>query len=221
MKQIQNHYVDRSKEYWDYVWIDEDYQEYKKYINTQYPYPFLEYFKQFNVAKVCDVGCGFGKYSVAAGINGFEVYGMDISEHAIKMTKDIMDSFNLQYRDYKVCKITAICFGESMFDGVIAHAVIDHVTLADAKKSIMELSRVTKPEGLINLSFDGLEPDDLKLPHRTLDDGSRLYTEGDREGLLFRYYTDAEIHDLLKKYAIVYFKTNTKGDRDVIIQNRK
>ena len=56
MKQIQKRYVDRSKEYWDYVWIDENYQEYKKYINTQYPYPFLEYFKQFKVAKVCDVG---------------------------------------------------------------------------------------------------------------------------------------------------------------------
>lgn len=88
----------------------------------------------------------------------------------------------------------------------------------DAKKAVAELKRITKSDGLIYVSFDGLEEDDLKLPHIVLDDGSFEYTEGKRKGMIFKHYEDSEIRELFNTFEILMFKKDESGVRDIIVK---
>lgn len=204
--------------YWDRTWANFDVSYYKKYISPGLDYVFIDYFRKYGVKTVCDIGCGFGRYSAVLSYNRFEVYGFDISDYAVKITEEMLKSFGLEYRQFKKCEMTNIQFEDSMFEGVVAHAVIDHLTLADAKRSINEISRIVKPDGLVYVSFDGLSDEDIDSDHETLEDGSMVYRNGDREGLLFRYYEDNEIEQFLGGYKILYFGKNSRGDRDIIYQ---
>lgn len=206
--------------YWNDIWKDTDYTEYKKYIDINQEFEYMKYFNKYNIKKICDIGCGFGKYSVISGINDCEIYGTDISENAILITTDMIESFNLDYKEYIKCEITKIDFKDNMFDGLIAHAVIDHVTFYEARKAIKEFSRITKPNGLIYISFDGIESDDLEEKHTILQDGSMFYEDGDRSGMIFKYYSDSNIDDLLDGFKVIYRCSNNRGERDIIIINK-
>lgn len=204
--------------YWDSVWAGEMIKDYKKYINFNYNYKFIDIFKQNNVFNICDAACGFGKYSAILSKSGLRVSGFDISEEAVILTKSMLNEFNLKYNDYCVCSITDISFQNECFDGVVAHAVIDHLINIDAIKAISELFRITKKNGLIYLSFDGLEEDDIKISHEVLDDGSFKYIDDLRKGMIFKYYTDEEIKKLIDGREILYFNKSQNGVREVILK---
>lgn len=204
--------------FWESIWSGSKAGEYQKYINIKTDYQFIDIFKMNKILSVCDAGCGFGKYSVICAYNGFEVSGFDISETAVAITKEMLNKYNLKFKDYRVCSITNINFDDRTFDGVVAHSVIDHLTYIDAEKAVNELLRVTKKNGLIYVSFDALEEDDISLPHIVLEDGSLKYTSGKRKDMIFRYYKNDEIKGLFKGFDFIYFNVNEYGERDIIIK---
>jgi len=204
--------------FWDSVWNDSSIESYKKYINLSLEYEFIEYFKREGLKNVCDAACGFGKYSVILSYNGFALSGFDVSEEAVRLAENMLQSFSLPYESFKVCSITDIAFERSLFDGVTAHSVIDHLTMDAAYKAIDELFRITKKGGLIFISFDGLEEDDISSPHIVLDDGSFKYTEGRREGMIFKYYSDQDIKKLLYKRNIIWINHKKSGVREIILR---
>ncbi len=70
---------------------------------------------------------------------------------------------------------------------------------------------------MIYISFDGIEEDDLNLKHEVLEDGSFLYSDNSRNGLLFRYYLDEDIDNLIIGRNKIYFNVTPRGDREIII----
>lgn len=212
-KQITN-----SDSYWDSVWTGEKIADYIKYINLDYPYKFIEIFKENNVRNVCDAACGFGKYSAICSKNNLEVSGFDISENAVNLTKGVLEKLQLKYSEFKICSMLNIVFEAESFDGVVAHAVLDHFKSDDAKKALSELLRITKTNGLIYLSFDGIEEDDLSLPHEVLEDGSFMYTDESRNGMIFKHYTNEDINRLIEGKEVLLFNTLKNGAREVIIR---
>lgn len=210
--------VTKSDDYWDSVWAGEKVEDYKKYINPDYPYKFIEIFKQNNILNICDAACGFGKFSAVCSKNNFKVSGFDVSENAVNLTKAMLEELKLKYIEFKVCSMMDIQFETGSFDGVVAHAVIDHFKTEDAQKALSELLRITKENGLICLSFDGIEEDDLNLFHEVLEDGSFKYTDESRNGLIFKYYTDEDIYRLIAGKEILFFNKYKSGTREVIIR---
>ena len=203
-------------DYWNEVWRDpviEKYIGYAKNYATRKP-EFLEIFKQYDINSVCDAACGFGAYSVMLAKNGYEVSGFDISPNSIHLTQRIMKEFNCSFVEYKVCNITSIEYNNASFCAAVAHAVIDHLSLADAKKALDELYRILRSGGLLYLTFDPLSEEDVSKKHELLEDDSRLY----EDGLLFRHYTDDDIHILLSGRSIIYKNTNSRGDREYVLQ---
>ena len=205
-------------EYWNVEWKDATVSEYKKYINPNGRPKFFDIFKEYNIRYVCDAACGFGAYSVMLNNNGFHTAGFDVSENSVNLTKSMLLHFNCPNDEYKVCNITDIDFDDEIFDAVVAHAVIDHLSVNDAKKALEELYRITKKNGLIYLSFDGIEGDDISLEHQVLEDGSFLYHDESRNGLLFKYYLEKDINNLIIGRNKVYYNITSKGDREVIIK---
>lgn len=206
--------------YWKKVWAGSEVENYKKYIDLNGKCQFIDIFKQNNLLRICDAACGFGKYSAILCKNNFDVSGFDISEEAVNLTKNMLNDMNLNYEEMCVCSIMDINYKDESFDGVVAHAVIDHFITKQASKVLEELFRITKVGGLIYLSFDGLEDDDIISVHETLEDGSFKYTNGSRKGMIFKYYNNDEIYKLFDGREILYFNTKINGEREVILRKK-
>ncbi|WP_024865331.1 class I SAM-dependent methyltransferase [Butyrivibrio sp. FCS014] len=203
--------------FWESSWNEEDPVELYGYLEGYYQLKSreIEIFKEHDIAKVCDAACGFGAYSLAFASNGFSVHSFDISETAVKLTINALEKYGIDPSNVKVASILATGYADSSFDGVIAHAVLDHLTLEDAKKALAELFRITRSGGLIWLSFDIPEEEDLNEVHVTLDDGTLLYTGEGRNGMLFRPYNPERIDELLKDYTIIH--RAKKGEREYAV----
>lgn len=206
--------------YWDKEWRTQTAGEYQPYLEGHmraYPW-FLEAFREKEVKHVCDAACGFGAYGAMLAANGFQVSGFDISSNAVELTTQLFTNNNLRFSDYVVSDICAIDFAHGFFDATVAHAVLDHLTKSDAERALSELMRITKPGGLVFISFDPLEQDDISEPHDVLEDGSFLYRDGARSGLLFRYYAAQSIKNILQPYQIFQWRINKRGEREILLQ---
>ena len=109
---------------------------------------------------------------MAFASNGFHVQSFDISETAVEITKNGLERYKIDATNVKVASILDTGYADDSFDGVIAHAVLDHLTVEDAKKALKELFRITRTKGLILISFDIAEDDDMKESHITLEYGA-------------------------------------------------
>ena len=206
--------------YWEKCWQDEDSEELYKYLEGYFKLNSreIDIFKEHNIVNVCDAACGFGAYSLAFASNGFNVSSFDISESAVETTISGLKRYGLDVSGVKVASILDTGYADDTFDGVVAHAVLDHLTLDDAKRALTELTRITVPNGLILLSFDIPEDEDLTEAHITLGDGTMQYTSKGRDGMLFRPYDRDRISELLHGYKIVYQAEKGKRENTVIIE---
>jgi SAM-dependent methyltransferase len=188
--------------YWEEVWRNPDLSEYRGYINghLKAKREFVKIFKKYNIRTVCDAACGFGAYSAMLSANGFQTAGFDVADSSVKLTRELLDQLQINSEDYIVSDITDINFSSGRFDAVVAHSVIDHLPAKAAKKARMELLRIIKDNGLLYLSFDGLEEDDINLSHQVLEDGSFLYTDESRKGLLFKFYEEQDTNTYFQLY---------------------
>lgn len=96
--------------------------------------------------------------------------------------------------------------------------VLDHLTVEDAKRVLTELLRITRKDGLVMVSFDIPEEDDLTEAHILLEDGTLQYTCQSRSGMLFHPYDREAIEELTKDYNVVYKADKGKRERIVIIK---
>lgn len=209
--------------YWDNEWNSQTIEEYQSYLEGHLrakPW-FLSVFQKRNVSRVCDAACGFGAYGAMLAANGYRVSGFDASSAAVSITKRLFERNNLEFDQYIVCDICRIAFPDQWFDATVAHAVLDHLDTNSAKEAVIELLRITKPGGLVYISFDPLDKDDLAEPHKELPDGSFLYTSGARSGLLFHYYSDQDIHTLFADNPIIHWNLNNRGEREIILSKEE
>lgn len=206
--------------YWERCWQGEDQDDLMRYLAAyaNLKSEVIDIFKEHKVRKVCDAACGFGAYSLAFASNGFIVSGFDISPTAVQITQQGLKSYGLDGADHKVASILDTGYMSETFDGVVAHAVIDHLTTAEAGKAIEELLRITAAGGLVMISFDTAEPEDYSYSHEMLEPGTMLYKEGDRSGMVFHPYEWDEIDRLFRDCHIIYRIQNSKNEKILIIK---
>ncbi len=206
--------------YWEQCWREEEPTELYNYLDMYRGITSreIDVFKEHNVKRVCDAACGFGAYSLAFASNDFDVYGFDISDTAVEITKTGLGKYGIDTANVKVASILDTGYMDNFFDGVIVHAVIDHLTEEDAAKALEEMLRITKPEGLLLLTFDIAEDEDLAEEHISLEDGTMEYTDGSRKGMLFRPYDWNMIDEYVKGYSVIYRTEKANRERVIILQ---
>ena len=205
---------------WERIWKLENVDELIGYLAgyANLKNGIIDIFKEHNVKKVCDAACGFGAYSLAFGTNGFEVFGFDISPTAVKIAQSGLSRYGIDVTGFKTASILDTGYHDCEFDGIIAHAVIDHLTVDDAKRAINELLRITAPDGLICITFDNAEPEDFECEHEMIEKGTMLYIDSSRQGMVFHPYEWDEIERLFIGFEMIYKKQNTKDEKVVIIK---
>lgn len=106
-------------------------------------------FKKHNVRKILDLGCGSGRHTVYFAKEGFDVFGFDIAEEGINITKSWLKKEDSQ-ANLKVGSIyDKLPYPNDFFDAIVSTSVIHHEKIQNIRKLIKEVRRVLKPKGLI------------------------------------------------------------------------
>ena len=106
----------------------------------------LAQFTRWRGKKVLEVGCGCGTDLLQFARAGAEVYGIDLSQHSVELTKKRLQLYGLQ------AEVTqgdgeGLPFPADHFDLVYSWGVIHHAQ--HPSKVVAEIYRVLKPEGCI------------------------------------------------------------------------
>lgn len=105
-------------------------------------YGISEVCEQKSDLKICDVGCGKGRYlnNLLSDMPENQYYGVDLSEGVLKyITDDRIKN--------KQGSLTRISYPDNMFDIVYTCEALEHAV--DIYSAVKEMARVTKPGGKI------------------------------------------------------------------------
>jgi len=106
--------------------------------------------------RLLDVGCATGFLLQEALKAGFQVYGIEISEWAVKYAQDTLKLDNIFCGELGQAE-----FPDSYFDVIILKDVIEH--LPDPKNTLVKLRRLLKPDGLLCVNTPDIDSLTSKL----------------------------------------------------------
>lgn len=121
-------------------------------------YTFLRYCNSVD-KKRCILDCGAGGNMPPLGIfkeAGYDTTGIEISERALKMSKDFQDHKKL---DLNIIKgdMKNLQFKDESFSFAYSYNTIFHMSREDIIESVKEMKRVVEKDGLIFLNFVSIE----------------------------------------------------------------
>ncbi len=134
--------------------------------------------------RVLELGCGTAENSIYLTENGFEVMGIDLSQHAIDIAR--------QKAKAKGVSVELICgdlfkhdFGGALFDTILDSGVF-HAFSDNARKKYMKVLRqLAHPEGQLHLiAWSDLEPG---------EDGPRRLSQDEIRRVFEKEWTDITI----------------------------
>lgn len=186
------------KDFWNTSWESIDVNRITEYINSfdMEEDDIVAILRKHGAASVCDAGCGCGIYSAKLAANGFSVKGFDVSSHAVEIAQHIIKSLSLS-AELKCANILATGYEDDEFDCVVSRDVLDHVSKADAILGLKELSRITRPRGIIIFTLDFSDEEYETEPHFVNTDGDYVYTGGKWNGMVFHPYSEQEVYEII------------------------
>ena len=140
-----------------------------------------------------DIGCNWGRWSLAAALAGHQVIGVDIHLESLRMAKAIAVEMGVQpLPTFIVADARHLPFETGSFDSVFSYSVVQHFSKSNARLILLEIGRILRTGGLSMVQM----PNSCAL--RSL---SILARRGFSEGREFdvRYYSIPELITLFRK----------------------
>lgn len=110
-----------------------------------YPIPNLR-LARGDGQRLLDLGCNWGRWSIAAAQNGYSVVGIDPQLGAIMAARRVSRQLGLSI-NYIVADARYLPFAENSFDKVFSYSVLQHLSKENVATAVTEIARVLKPEG--------------------------------------------------------------------------
>ncbi len=162
-------------------------------------------FKEKNVSKILDLGCGTGRHIVFLTTEGFDVYGVDISESGLEITKKRLEEIGAESK-LKINDMASLDFEDNFFDAVISTFVINHAKIEKFRKIISEVKRILKKDGLFVFTVLS-DKDGWFGKGEEIEKNTFLPTMNPEEAdVPHHYFSEKELKDELKDFKILEFK---------------
>lgn len=151
----------------------------------RYPFPDLRIPDSKNGELFLDVGCNWGRWSIAAAKKGYRVVGIDPSLKAVQAARRIASQLK-QNAEFVVGDARCLPFIENSFDTVFSFGVFQHFSKENTRTALEEIARVLKPNGpaLVQMATNTGIRSRQQLRRRG-------YTEGEQFDV--RYWSPAEL----------------------------
>jgi SAM-dependent methyltransferase len=109
--------------------------------------------------KTVDLGCGAGNYAVWLAQQGFEVTGMDISEHAIKLAEKLANQQAVPCRFVVADLLGNIEEYRESFDFAYDWELLHHISPEDRRVYIKNVHDILRPGGIyLSVCFSEKDP---------------------------------------------------------------
>jgi len=166
-------------------------------------YYIAQKWKDKNIKKILDFGCGLGRHSIYFAKQGFHVSAFDLSEEATEHLKLWAEKENL-FIEIINADMLKLPYDDNTFDAIFAYHVISHTDSVGAKNIINEMSRVLKIGGEIYLTLCSKDTWSYKYAgYPKLDENTVIKTdEGPEKGIPHFYVTLDDIIELFNNYSI-------------------
>jgi len=105
---------------------------------------FVKLMKGHKAESVLEVGCGNGRDSILFAKSGFKSTSIDIVPKAVELAKSNAKKAKVDI-DFRVANVEKLPFDDASFGAVFTLSVLHSTNL---KKSLPEVARVLKPEGV-------------------------------------------------------------------------
>jgi len=99
-----------------------------------------------------DVGCSWGRWSLAAHRQGYRVVGLDPSLGAVMAARRVARQAGAPNR-YVVGDARCLPLASEVFDVVYSYSVVQHFSRSDATAAVGEMGRVLKPGGVAKVQM--------------------------------------------------------------------
>ena len=207
-KSLEQLYEENHR-FWDEAWhrVSKPHKELPK---LPYIHELTRKLKKYKVKKVLDLGCGSGWLTIFMSKYGFDVTGIDIAKPAIELGKTWAGEDNANV-NFLIGDLLNLPFKESTFDAVICNSVLEHLRLEQAKILFEKAHKVLIEKGFFFGCFDQVGTG--KGEYFELADGTHIYTDQMRKGMMLRNYSDDELRILLSNFDILSFDKNNYGSR--------
>ncbi|MCU0680177.1 MAG: class I SAM-dependent methyltransferase [Planctomycetes bacterium] len=173
---------------------------------------FIHFIKSnnFRIKSALDIGCGTGKYLVYLKKMDFKIAGIDSSETAIEMSKELLGSSNflhcLDMFDFQIMPNT--------YDLIISISTIHHGLKKEIENLISSIYQALLPGGKIFITLPDYERAkrwDTFKDHEELELGTYLPLHGPEKGLPHSFYNKEEIEELFANFKKSNLELDERG----------
>ena len=132
----------------------------------KYPIPNFPITKNSGL-NLLDVGCGWGRWTIASNNSGFNSVGLDPSIESILAAKRVSKQLGKNIR-FIVGDACYLPFKENTFDNCFSYSVVQHFSKLEALKTLEEIKYVLKPNGYSQIQMlnkHGLRSAYVRIKH--------------------------------------------------------
>lgn len=165
-------------------------QQVNRYPFDQVVSTVFKFFGDSNRSKIdiLELGCGTANNIAFLAQEGFNATGVDGSENAIRLGKELLDSLSLNATLRCLDFSNLSCFGDETFDMVIDRGSITHNNRQSITDIIKQVKRILKPNGIfLSVMFSDAHSG-VKVGTRLSDGSFKGFSRGYLKDHKFIFY---------------------------------
>lgn len=154
---------------------------------THYPIPQLP-LQAGNGQYLLDIGCNWGRWSIAAARIGYFPVGIDPSLEAVLAARDVARQLGIEAR-FVVADCRYLPFSQESFDVIFSYSVLQHLSRQNVRTALMDAARVLKTGGTCLIQM----PNSFGIRNLCYE-----FRQGfqDAEGFGVRYWSISQLHQM-------------------------
>jgi len=168
--------------------------------------------------RVLDLGCGGGRHLIYMANQGFEAYGIDISETGLNLSKERLRRQGLEGYILK-CDMSQLPYVDSCFDVAVCLYTIYHQKLKRIQETISEIHRVLRKGSFLLLNFHSKKSSKYGKGEK-VEEGTFIQQNGPEKGVIHHFTDKEEIMELLKSFKTVNVELREQKSVDGYLQSR-
>ena len=97
---------------------------------------------------VLDLGCNWGRWTIAAARADYRPTGIDRGKKAIRAARRVAEQLGIE-AEYVLGDVRVLPFPDASFDAVFSYSVLQHLAKDDVRAVVSEIRRVLRPGGIV------------------------------------------------------------------------